>query len=415
MVDVHGVHRRSSLYYVEGVTQINEPVNNHNIRQEQNGILTAYLQYIPLNIDEWIKRKRDFKWYIKVPVTAWQREIVHEGSYVYYTKGDGFLSAGNDERVRKIVEQSENTFSKVEDLIDRNHDFPDINNITRLYSYHVNVGHGNLSLLVFEHDHQIKIWMIDGSNFDFIVHRYHSSEIESCLEHIVKKFGLCDKPHIDVLMITHAHYDHYSAIKSFIEKGLIDTNTLVYLYVNKKIKSFNFNNLLTLLIENKMTIIPPFVQNSSSNIEILYPDKNTFSDSLEINNTSSVYRIQFDGVSYFVFPGDIETKGWDLMDYRCCEHHMKGPKYYAISHHGSENGHIRHPKCPICSVKSVADCLPFYTKVILMGRDKAFNGIYSERVLSDFHGRIYLSERDDNKNAAKFLEIDLISGKEVWY
>lgn len=408
MLTIHRTNRRSSLYYVESITQINEP------RTEYNGRATALLQYIPLNIFDWEQQNRDFKWYIKVPIATGQTEIVHEGSYVNYLKINGFISANDDDRAKKIIDRSNQLLRRAENMIDHNHKIPELNNISMLFSYHVNVGHGNLSLLVIEHNHKISIWMVDGSNFDARIRRNYTTEIKNCLDHIIRKFGLSRTPHIDVLMITHAHYDHYSGITAFIRNGLIDSHTLVYLNLNIKTNSHNFNNLLTAIIDNKMVIIPPFVQNSSQNINILYPDQKTYSNSLKLNNTSSVYCIQFDETPYFVFPGDLESSGWDLMDNNHCCPYMKSPKYYAISHHGSKNGHIRH-KCKFRHIESIADCLNQQTKTVLMGRNKAFDGIYSDCVLKDFKGRLYYSEKDNCNNYSEFLEIDLLSGTESWY
>lgn len=412
MFTIPGTHRRSSLYYVESIEQVNEPYNEPN-RHDRQAI--ALLQYIPIDIHKWEMENRDFKWYTTMPVTELRAETFSEGNYVHLLRNNDFLNGGNDERARRIIDRSEYLFRIAEESIVNNPDFPAINNVSTLYSYHVNVGHGNLSLLVIESNGMIRLWMIDGSNFDFLNHRNHKKEIEHCLDHIYKKFKLSGNPHIDVLMITHAHYDHYSGITSFIRDGLINSHTLVYLNLKKKVHSHNFNNLLEALINHRMRIVQPFVQNRSTNIDILYPDISTFSSSLKLNNTSSVYSISFDGITYFVFPGDLETEGWDLMDSRRCRKFMKLPKYYAISHHGSLNGHLRNPKCKFRHTESIAECLHPYTKTVLMGRNHAFNGIYSECVLNDFNGRLYLSENDNLKNKTEFLEIDLLSGTETWH
>ncbi len=406
------LHRRSSLYYVENVTPIDFPPNEQDNRNLQ---AIALLQYIPIDISRWEEENRDFRWYISVPVSRAQAERINEGSYLYYFKNGEFSTGEGDIRTRRIIDRNEELYRRAEELINLNPDFPTIDNVSLLYSYHVNVGHGNLSLLVFEHNQQIHLWMVDGSTVDFRIRRNHYTEFEHCIKHITNKFHLPATPHFDVVMLTHSHYDHYSGIKDFISNGLIDSNTLFYLNLKKKVASHNFNNLLNALISHRMTIIPPFVQYSSANIEILYPNLNTFSSSLKINNTSSVYCIRFDGISYFVFPGDLETEGWDRMENTRCHPFMRQPKYYAISHHGSLNGHLRHPICPFRPIASMADCLHHSAKTVLMGRDKAFNGIYSPQVLSDFNGRLYLSEKDNLNNKAEFLEIDLISGTEIWY
>ena len=117
-----------------------------------------------------------------------------------------------------------------------------------------------------------------------------------------------------------------------------------------------------------------------------------------------------------MFPGDLEQDGWKLMDVTKCYPYMTHTHYYAISHHGSINGHLRPSVCPYKKRNNIKDCLCQHTAVpVLMGRDKAFSGIYSSQVLADFNGRILYSEKDDSNNPSSFLEIDLIANKWKWY
>lgn len=402
MYFINNRHRRSALYYVESIERTNEgPV--------------AALQYIPLDIRKWEDENKDFKWYLLRSIRHSDIDRVHEGDYVYLSDNGDFQSGPDDARVRKIVDRSRELYASSERLYTRQAEYPDISGISFLYSYHINVGHGNCSLLVFESHGRKHLWMIDGSDYDFLSHRTHTSEISHCLDHIIRKFSFPEQPHIDVLMVTHAHYDHYSAIAGLIDHGFIDSRTLVYLNLHKRVTAHNFNNLLSKLNTLGTTIIPPFVQSRSSNIDILYPDLHTYSATLDLNNSSSVYRIAFDGVTYFVFPGDLETKGWNLMDTNRCKPYLTQPRYYAISHHGSLNGHLRSDRCPHRHSHCIATCLSDTTKTVLMGRDNAFRGIYSPQVMADFSGRIYCSEHDLNMNKVEFLEIDLISGTATWH
>lgn len=402
-------YRRSNLYFVESVAHINASEENY---PEQR---IAILQYIPIDIQKWIDKSQDFKWYRKIPLNLSDAELVREGEYVYYLDDEGFLNASDDERVSKIKHRSDELYKETESLINNDPMIHEIHDVSMLYSYHINVGHGNLSLLVFECDNKKHIWMIDGSDYDFLQHRNYTSVIQKAFDYIKNKFDI-DNPHVEVLMITHAHYDHYSGITRFIKYGLIDSQTEVFLNFLKKVASHNFNNLVSELQKNKIKhIIQPFTHKSSPNINIIYPELSTFSGSLKINNTSSVYCIRFDGVNYITFPGDLETEGWDLIDnHRCCPY-FNCTKYYVVSHHGSLNGHLR-SKCTCrCNITNVCDCLLQNTKTVLMGRDHAFNGIYSNRVLQDFDGRLFCSEKDDKGVKAAFLEIDLLSGVESWH
>ena len=66
-------------------------------------------------------------------------------------------------------------------------------------------------------------------------------------------------------------------------------------------------------------------------------------------------------------------------------------------------------------INNIKDCLHRNTITVLMGRDNAFSGIYSQKVLNDFNGRALLSEKDPNNNRARFLEIDMLSDIHKWY
>ena len=306
----------------------------------------------------------------------------------------------------------------VDSLVQTQRELPQdiFDNISILYTYHINVGHGNHSLIVFKVNNRVHIWMVDCSDYDFVSHRYYRANIDNCLKYIKQKFQLVDPIHIDVVMLTHPHYDHYSGINYYIYNKLIDKHTVAYVNLKYHIASHNYNNLLSNLNKLGLQIVEPFSCNSNKNIRILYPDIKTFNIRLSPNNISSVYNIWFDNQSYFVFPGDLEQDGWKLMDVTKCYPYMTHTHYYAISHHGSINGHLRPSVCPYKKRNNIKDCLCQHTAVpVLMGRDKAFSGIYSSQVLADFNGRILYSEKDASNTPCSFLEIDLIANKWKWY
>lgn len=392
-----------SLYFVE------------SIKQFENKI-TALLSYIPNNIDNWVNTHKDFRRYIKVLLASDMIETVREGRYIYKTDNDTYEIADNDYRVAQIRERYNRL---IENLTHNLTETPRFlyDKVYSLYSYHINVGHGNHSLIIFESIGKVHIWMIDCSDYDFISHRYYCNNIKDCLDHIRHKFQLADPIHIDVVMLTHAHYDHYSGINYYINTNMIDNRTKAYINLRYKIASHNFNNLLSQLNNIRIQIIEPFSHNSCDNIKILHPNLQNFNNNLSLNNLSSVYNISFDEKSYFVFPGDLEEKGWCLIDVNKCYPYMNRTKYYAISHHGSINGHLRKTfcHCKNTQINNIKDCLHRNTITVLMGRDNAFSGIYSQKVLNDFNGRVLLSEKDPNNNRARFLEIDMLSDIHKWY
>ncbi|MCM1301462.1 MAG: hypothetical protein NC226_07060 [Bacteroides cellulosilyticus] len=386
-----------------------------NIQEFENRQI-LFLQYIPKGINAWITSNRDFRWFIKVSPSKYL-ENIQEGQYVYYSGGDDLEIAQNDVRVALIKEQYESSVSQIKELrlADAERKCFAYTDIEELYSFHVNVGHGNHSLLVFKADGNVHVWMVDCSDYDYIAHRYHRKEIDCCLRHIQEQFNL-DAIHIEVVMLTHPHYDHYSGINYYIGKRFIDKTTIVYLNSGYPVSRHNFTNLLVKLQQLKVRIIEPTTNNSCDNINILYPDAN-FDKKLSPNNVSSVYNICFENISYFVFPGDLETMGWDLMDKTKCVPRMNKTHYYAISHHGSANGHIRTGFCPYkrCVSSNLAFCLSRECVPVLMGRNRAYRGIYADCVINDFKGRIRYAEKDSRGHSASFLEIDLLSGMCNWY
>lgn len=362
------------LYYIESIKHF-----------EENTI--ALLQYIPENIKKWELTNKDFKWYIRKAVDPKWKEVIREGTYVYAFNDGRYETANEDFRVSqirmrygKLIESLAQTQRESQRNI--------YDNISTLYTYHINVGHGNHSLIVFKANNRVHIWMVDCSDYDFVSHHYYRVNIDDCLNHIKQTFQLADLIHIDVVMLTHPHYDHYSGINYYINNKLIDNHTIVYVNLKYRIASHNYNNLLSNLNKLGIRIVEPFSCNSNKNIRILYPDIGNFNIRLSPNNISSVYNIGFDDKSYFVFPGDLEQDGWNSMDVTKCCPYMAHTHYYAISHHGSITGHLRYANCCYGHTNNIKGCLCSQTITILMGRDKAFSGIYSPQVLTDFNGRM---------------------------
>ena len=129
------------------------------------------------------------------------------------------------------------------------------------------------------------------------------------------------------------------------------------------------------------------------------------------NNASFVSVFDLAGKK-LLFPGDLETKGWNEIN--PCNICASNINYYAVSHHGSINGFNRNVCNQHKSINSVTDCLPNNVNAVLMGRDGAYSGIYSPVVISAFQN-LYYSEKDNNGNPKSFLEIDLNTDIPKWY
>lgn len=313
---------------------------------------------------------------------------IEEGHYVFY---DGETLQNADEHPTAQLYQEINTLV-LEQLRRRNlESLPDrtkiYDHITDVISYHVNVGHASCSLIVFYSNNKCHVWMVDcaikGSRGYY---NYHKN-LDECLDEI-KKNNRVGK--IEKLLITHMHYDHINGIEYVIKNGWIDGNTEVWLNLNYQHYSPTSSNALLHLNSLGVKIIDPIINNSTENIEILYPktsydNKHNLPPKGIINNASVLYKINLGGES-MLFPGDIETEGWDSISW--CKPWIDRPTYYCISHHGSKTGHFRNGCASSIrsgTVNNIADCLDNVTKKqILMGKDGTFSGIYDKNVLNDF-------------------------------
>lgn len=276
-------------------------------------------------------------------------------------------------------------------------------NISDVYSYHVNVGHGNCSLVVFCKNNKWNIWMVDCSVFDFTNKENHCKNLNACMDEIYKNFRI---NRISKLLITHLHYDHINGIEHLIRQGWIDANTEVWMNVQYPWKQPTYNGILLKLKALGVRFIDPVVGNSTQHIKVLYPtvsfNKKNKAPENNINNASVLYQICLNG-KRMLFTGDIETEGWDTVT--TCMPNLRKSTYYCISHHGSITGHLRNKCTPAGRlIKTLADCSDTSEIQILMGRNGAYRGVYSGKVLRDF-GNIVKTE-----DATKYIEIEWDTG-----
>lgn len=288
-----------------------------------------------------------------------------------------------------------------------------------IYSYHINVGHGNCSVIVIKSDNSCKLWMIDCSTIDFTNKVYYGDNIEECFTYIKNKFNL-DNIKIEKLFITHPHFDHYNGVNYLINKKYIE-NTEVWINLYYQWPDSKYNLLLERLRSLNVKLVEPKVSNGNNTIEILYPNntilrtkpsksiKNyppyTIVPTKKINNSSTVLKFNF-GCKSMIFPGDIEEEGWNNVRY--CFRNSREDIFYCISHHGSITGH-RRSNCRYVSVGSIQNIDSCYSSSkinILMGRDNAYSGIFNQVVLNTFMNRIYKTDLSDKNEILKFIELN---------
>lgn len=328
---------------------------------------------------------------------------IPQGEFVYYdgrsfrTAEDDPISIMHTELNRQLIRRIgfENYGNQPEEVNE---------NISDAHSYHITVGHGNCSIIVYRGNDSYNMWMVDCSVFDFTNRHNYSSNLDDCLNSIRNKFGV---EHISKLLITHLHYDHINGIEHLITKGWIDANTEVWMNTQYPWKQPTYNRILLQLNALGVRFIDPIVGNSTKNIHILYPNvsfnRKNMAPKNNINNTSVLYQICF-GENSMLFTGDIETEGWDTVS--TCMPYLRKSTYYCISHHGSITGHLRNNCISAgCGITTLADCADLTRVQVLMGRDGAYRGVYSGKVLGNF------KNIEKTEETQKYFSLDWETGK----
>lgn len=276
-------------------------------------------------------------------------------------------------------------------------------------SYHINVGHGNCSIILCNE----KIYMIDCSEYDYLIHKSFLSNILDCIDYIKKKNNIKNF-FINTFVLTHPHFDHYSGIISLIKHQYINSETTVYINTYYSVQNPKYTEMLYKLKATKCIIINPLMNNSHDSMNIVYPPStvikngtNTYPTNekpiIDSNpNNASVVTLFSNAGRSFLFPGDLEKEGWNKMN--PCKICNKTINYYALSHHGSINGFYRNKCTKGKNIQNVAMCMGSSTAIFL-GRIGAYSGIPSSKVMQSFNP-IYFSEKDNNGNPIKFFELD---------
>ncbi len=383
----------------------------------------ANIDDIPDRYDLNDKDNHEYRYVEKV--SNQQIANIHEGQYVfYYDRYDGpvFENANSDNIAkRNIILNNLLRGLLIKKQRPKDQEIkiaPD----SRIYSYHINVGHGNCSIIVIQDSNEVKLWMVDCSDFDYKNKEDHQSQINACFSHIKDRFHI-DKIFIEKFFLTHAHYDHYSGVSRLLDGGILNGNTEFLMNLHYSMPSENYNRLLRKIHALSPSIIEPTFSLNQNWIEVWHPHTRTIRSKTvayvnqnvtvepKINNSSVIYFFKL-GQKTMLFPGDIETERWNTVN--SCYPCLRNTDYYIISHHGSLNGHLRN-QCPHSRyISNLSDCVGSFATPILMGKDGSYSGIYSRKVIQDFNCNIAYSEKDMNGNTCQFLEIDWQTNQKQW-
>ena len=300
---------------------------------------------------------------------------------------------------------------------------PNRHDIT-IISYHINVYHGNCSVILLQFGGSYEIWMVDCSLSEKGEGNQFACNLEAGFKEIRRQLGMQegDALHIKRFFLTHLHADHYAGVEYLVNRGYIDGRTMCYWNFYYHMAGTKYLKTWQALINANVKFIEPIAGKGCEAFKFLHPECRIYrskgTKGIKIkssrvvgtaNNSSTVIKFSLGGKS-MVFPGDIEQVGFKIMSGEPpCQGNLSEIDYYAVSHHGSLNGH---PMVP-CMTKGAPNPSPLccvslsVTRVVIMGRDGAYNGIYSPVVTSYWGGRNVLVKTED---APHFVELDWGSG-----
>lgn len=387
-------------------------------RRDEEEMLTPFIQISDIN---------------EIPKLNDSHYALHEGQYVYYDSEIGEFEAAYKNPL-SISRRNDNIRLRTDliELIGRNE--PEANRVAsrfsnnvQVISYHVNVGHGNCTIILIRDGEKSELWMVDCGGIDMINGQCYYSNISACLVDIASKYKIPQEDfYISKFFLTHWHDDHISGLLWLIRQGLIDARTQCYMNLYYGHSSKCANEVLRELYRLRVKCYEPTAAlRTIPEVFVLHPecrirkwislkDKKCRIVS-EINNTSVVYSISI-GNDTMIFPGDLEQNGWDAMTSAatCQKRPLCYTNYYCVSHHGSLTGHVDIPCLGRSHYLKVGDCINARAlrKAILMGRDGAYRGIYDRGVVNYWSNILRYSEHDMQNNKCRAYVLEWDSNKE---
>ena len=408
---------KEQLYYVDSISAI----DGEEVRYHLNLIGTeeAYEEYprtisMELNRNELYYQGTD--------------QLVQEDDFVLYRPDSDnlFFSANNDLLAVTLRNESQELRRELMEYYLRDEVVlvADQREPDWVKSYHVNVGHGNCSIILSLYGSDYELWMLDCSTFDYMNRRDYSQNLYHCLDDIASKLRVdLSALRITRFMLTHTHYDHYNGLQYLLKHGFVDANTLVYANLYYDCASPVWTNVLKGLRTLRCRFVEPIWNDQMQGaIRIYHPECRIYKNSnaikgcvpnrvvSKVNNSSVVYGVELGG-HRMTLPGDLELEGFEVMRTEGnCSVGLYWSDYYIVSHHGSINGH---PTMRCRPIPTVLDCVTHnIRRAILMGRNKAYSGIYSTKVLEYWESKSCGLERTEK--AKHYIELDWGTGGVVY-
>lgn len=171
------------------------------------------------------------------------------------------------------------------------------------------------------------------------------------LDRLLSDLGFRSSDHIDHLVVTHPHYDHYSAVQYLVNNYDIDHVTLSSLWQYNENKP-GYNNIINLIDDKGIPLIflsgymqyypdnTPFRDPYTPCLELLGPSNQIIVDlqhanKLDTNHRSVIARLQWQSF-IMVFAADAQMENWAHFD---TEQMLDCPcDVLRTAHHGSARG-----------------------------------------------------------------------------
>jgi competence protein ComEC len=171
------------------------------------------------------------------------------------------------------------------------------------------------------------------------------------LVRLLSDLGVDSNDHIDHLVVTHPHYDHYSAVQRLVNNYEIDHITLSSLWQYNEDKP-GYNNIINMIDDNGITVSflsgysqhypddTPFRDPHTPCLELLGPSNRIIEDlqqayKLNTNHRSVMVRLNWQGFT-MVIAADAQMENWAHFD---AEQMLDCPcDVLRTAHHGSSRG-----------------------------------------------------------------------------
>ena len=429
-----------TLYFIESINLIQPYAEEERSLGSSSTIFSICLEDINMskeiaakNIQERFNGENNERGYddiyrtIEIPKTRMKLDTgtsLYEGMFVYLEEENDllqFTSGRGDDIAKEQIRENrrlrhqlfrDNTYlDNIADNFDYAH--------AQVKSYHVNVGNGNCTFVLFINRDSYRLWMVDCGMIDVKNRRNYSVNIDIVIGQIARDIN-CDvsNVHIHRFLLTHWHADHYNGMIYMLQRSWLDSQTIFVMNLYYSCSTPCANQILYQLNRMNVRCYEPQVSLRLKNCSILHPNlrigrwNNARLNMIgvrKVNDSSVVYSINGVGKN-MIFSGDLEKKGFDRMTKaHTCRYCLHTSTYYCVSHHASLTGHIDIP-CLSGPLPTVLDCVQHNLKyAIVMGRDGAYDGIYDAQVIQDFGNRIIYSEKDNNRNITKGFSLEWIN------